>query len=499
MKNKNVILIRCEPKSGNVFSTFSHPGLALPIIGTVLENNGFHCRIYIEAIRPVKPHELDWGDLFAFTLTSASFMETYEFAKEIKHKTGKPIIFGGPHVTFLPDEALEFCDFVVRGEGEETIVELMNALNANVEDFSTIKGLSWKDKTGKHIHNEDRGAFQAIDIVPDQSLIVGFEAFNHSWKQSIMRIGMLVSTSRGCPFKCTFCSIPGTAGSQMRFRDIDSIIADIKQQIAFSGHPYIYMADDNFTVNRRRTKELLQAIVDAGLNIKFSAQVRADACRDNKLMDLLKAAGCYLVFIGMESINDDTLNEFQKGPQTRSLLENSARKFQQRGIMVHGMFVLGADHDAAGSAQMTAQWAVDNGLESIQMLPVCPLPGTQIMDKLEAEGRLYKAWNSLLKKDCLNYGAGSFVIHKPQNISAIQLQKDLMAAYEIFYGFSKVIKALWMMPSGKKLEPWLYRLLGYLTYKATRPQLEKHINWLKNTSDESKALAGPQIMLRNIS
>jgi radical SAM superfamily enzyme YgiQ (UPF0313 family) len=485
---RRITLLRCDPDTSNVYSGFSHPGLALPIIGTVLKNAGYEVRIFCDAIQPPTLDDVLGSDLVAFSVNSAVFEESYRLADRLRAAgLDCPIVYGGPHVTFLPEEALFHGDFVVRGEGEQTIVELVRALEAGATDFAAIRGLSWRDMGGEVRHNPDRPLEQDIDIVPDQSLIVGYARFNRHPAQLISTTGMLVSTSRGCPFKCTFCTIPQTSGTTMRYRSYDSVIEDIRRQTEFSGHRYVYFADDNFTANRKQLSGLLQAIIDAKVNIRFSAQVRADITRHPEVVDLMRAAGCYLVFVGLESINDDTLKAYQKGAgQSRRSIELAVQEFRRRSIMVHGMFVVGADEDTAGTAQRTAQWALDQSLDTVQMLPICPLPGTQVLREMDAEGRIYKLVHPKRKQAYIPYGSGNFVLYEPRQMTSLRLQEDLVEAYERFYSVRNVLTAVTAF-SRKGVEPLVFRAMGRRIVRRARAEVIHHMSWLRERRGEARA------------
>lgn len=478
MKLDNITLVKKETDSSNVYGSFSHPGLALPIIGTILRDAGYNVQIYVDTIHEISVTELAKSSLVGFSVNSACFLETYRCARQLRKISDAPIIFGGPHVSFKPEEALEFADFVVRGEGEETMLELVQALERNETDFSDIAGLSWRDKDNCIRHNPARGIQQDLSLIPDTSLIVGYRQHMQSFKQKLFPSAMLVSTSRGCPYQCTFCTIPQSFGQTMRYRDIDLVINDIRSQIMISGNHYIYFADDNFAIHRKRTKKMLQRFIDEGLDIRFSAQVRCEIARDSELMDLLKAAGAYLVFIGFESINDQTLQAFNKGgKQSRVEIERSIDEFQKRGIMVHGMFVVGSDTEQPGVALETARWAIDKGLDSLQILPICPLPGTEVLVQMEREGRLLKQRLPGTKRDFIPYKGGNCVIFKPHRMTAIQLQNEIMQAYRIFYNNRQLLRKLTQV-TRKGWEPVVYQLMGRHILKIFSREMDEHLTWL---------------------
>ncbi len=494
MKIRSVTLVRRDNTSTSTLGVFSHPGLALPIIGTVLQQAGYNVKIYIDVTQPAPEEILQKSDVVGFTVNSSCFLETYETAKHLQETSQCKIVFGGPHVTFMADEALQYGDFVVRGEGEQTIVELFHALEDNHSSFEHIQGLSWRDKDGKTHHNPNRLLEEDLDTIPDQSLIVGHQERRRSMLSRLFATKMLVSTSRGCPHTCSFCTIPQIYGNTLRFRSHDAVIADMKQQIALSGRRYIYFTDDNFAINPRATKALLKRIITERLNIRFSAQVRCEITLDKELMELMQAAGANLVFVGFESINDASLKFYQKGGrQTRRQIEHSIIEFHNYKIKILGMFIIGADTDEPGIATSTAKWAVEHDVDSLQLLPVCPLPGTDILSQLEQENRVFKSYHPGLDLHHIPYGVGSGVIYQPKNMSPTELQEEIIAAYKIFYNYKNAMRnASTLLEKG--IKPVGYQLLGCTLLRKARPEIRKHIKWLhtaKTRVEDNTVLSSP--------
>lgn len=479
MNIENITLLRIENKLTGVYSTFSHPGLALPIIGTVLKNAGYKINIFIDSIEPPSREILKKSDVVCFSVNSSCFIQTYEKAKQLRKDSQCKIIFGGPHVTFMPDEALQYCDFVIRGEGEHAILELLESLQKDHPDFEHIKGLSWRDNNGHH-HNPKSPLVDDINLIPDHSLIVGYHDRLKRFINKIFPMGMLVGTTRGCVHQCSFCIIPKTFGKRIRYRDYDTIIADIKKQVAFSGNRYIYFTDDNFAINPEFTKVLLKRIIDEKLDIRFSAQVRCEITMNGELMELMKASGAYLVFVGFESINNESLKLYNKGgKQSKSQIERSIVEFHKHGINVHGMFVVGADTDKPGDAISTAKWALEHDLDSIQLLPICPLPGTEIIKQFENENRILKSYNSDTNELYINYGVGNSVLYMPKQMSAVELQKEILAAYKIFYNSKNILKNIIRIHKNG-IEPAVYKIMGSSLVKKAEPDIKKQIAWLES-------------------
>lgn len=388
---KKVTLIQTEPKRANVYSAFAYPGLALPILGTVLKEKGYNVKVYVEAIRPWDWDRILTSDLIGITVNSSEVKESYLLADKIRVKTKIPIVMGGYHVTFLPEEAMDHCDYIVRGEGEATFAELAEELLEGKQDVEKILGVSWK-KQGLLIKNPDRPLIPNIDLIPDQSLIEGYKKYHRRFFQHFFPTGALVATSRGCPYNCVFCSVIEIFKRTIRFRSPEAVIEDLRQQTHLTGRNYIFFVDDNFTADARKCKEILRAIIDAKLNIRFSATVRLEFSQDEEFIRLMKEAGCYWVFVGFESVNPQTLLDYNK-KQTVEEIVDCVERLRKAKIMIHGMFVLGSDADTVETVRETARFALEKRIDTVQFIPLCPLPGTRVNEQLSQERRLFLTLN----------------------------------------------------------------------------------------------------------
>jgi radical SAM superfamily enzyme YgiQ (UPF0313 family) len=475
MVRKRITLLKVEPGRTNVYSAFSYPGLALPVIGTLLKQHGYDVRIYVESVRAWDWSRIEESDLVGITVNSAEVPECYALADEIRTRTRVPIVMGGYHVTYMASEALEHCDYVVRGEGEATMAELADELLQGDGRVDTIHGISYL-RDGQVVHNPDRPLLENIDLIPDQSLIAGYREYHRQWFQKIFPVGALVASSRGCPYNCTFCSIIEVYRRTTRFRSAEAIIEDIRQQTRLTGKPYIFFADDNFTAHIRKCKQLLRRLIDARLNIRFSAQVRLEFSKDEEFIQLMKEAGCYMVFIGLESINPQTLLDFQKKQSVEDIVY-CVERLRRAKLHVHGMFVLGGDADDANTVRETARFAVEKRLDTVQFLPLYPLPGTQQTDQLTREGRLFLTLNAKTGRYALDYGVGNFVLFQTRSVDPVTLQRELLRAYEKFYSTRNVVSAALR---GATVQTLIGKLVGQRLLRAGRREVAQHIKWLEH-------------------
>jgi radical SAM superfamily enzyme YgiQ (UPF0313 family) len=309
----------------------------------------------------------------------------------------------------------------VRGEGDQTMPELAEVLDGR-RDPETVLGLSFR-RGGETVHTPDRPFIEDLDALPspDFSLMEG-------WSQK--RVTPL-STSRGCPFGCRFCSVIPMFGTRYRFHSVERVLSDLEQYGPNTKH--VFFCDDNFAANRRRAKEICQGIIDRGLNIEWSAQVRADAAQDPELVRLMVESGCWCVFIGLESINPKTLEAYNKH-QTVDDIRQSVAVFREQGIRIHGMFVVGADQDDRNTVRETVRFARDLGIETIQFLVLTPTPGTPYFDEMVEAGRV-------LTRDWSIYD-GHHVVHQPALFTPAELQYEVVRATARFYNLRNALSSL---------------------------------------------------------
>jgi radical SAM superfamily enzyme YgiQ (UPF0313 family) len=214
----------------------------------------------------------------------------------------------------------------------------------------------------------------------------------------------------------------------MRYRSLDSVIEDLRPLKPGSR---IMFYDDNFTANRSRTKELLSRMIAEGVDHPWTAQSRVDVAKDPELLKLMKKSNCYFLYLGLESVNPATLEEYDKHQKVEDVVE-AVRKLHEHGIMVHGMFVFGSDQDDAGTLRDTVRFALKHRIDTVQFMALTPLPGTPYFKEMEESGRL-------LTRDWSLYD-GQHVVFQPKNMSAYELQRDTFRAMKRFYRLSECVK-----------------------------------------------------------
>ena len=423
MKREIKKIVFVEPKSTHlhVYSRVCIPRLGSVLLGTLMRNRGYDVRVYIEDIAPVDMNEVMSADFVGISTLTSTAPQSYRLADRVR-AAGIPVAIGGTHVTFLPTEGLAHGDFVVRGEGEYAFQELIDAIRVG-EGFEKIQNLSFLED-GKPVHVPERPKIANLDVnpIPDYRLI-------HGWKPGGV---VSVATSRGCPFSCTFCSVPGMYGHAFRTHTIDRVIEELKVHRDAS---YVFFADDIFTANKKRVKELLTRVIKERLApAEWGAQVRTETVDDPELLALMRDSGCFNVYVGFESINPRTLKLFQK-KQDLDKINRAIDRFHEHNIRIHGMFVVGSDEDDVETIYATAKFAKKQRIDSVQFMILTPIPGSPDWDTLYDKGNRY-----VFNTDWEVYD-GHHVVHQPRRMSPYELQVAAIKATANFYSWPQIIRS----------------------------------------------------------
>jgi len=363
---------------------------------------------------------LNDADLIGISSITSTAPRAFQLANKFS-SMGIPVVMGGPHATFLPEESLIYADYVVRGEGEETIIELIEHLESGIP-LHDIKGLSYR-KGDAYVHNPDRPFIQDLDSapIPDFDLV-------HNWRE---KTSIPILTSRGCPFGCRFCVVIQMFGRKYRFKSIDRVIEEIREVDSKRSH--FFFVDDNFAADRERTKALLKRMIAEKIHIEWSAQIRADAARDTELVNLMAQAGCFMVYVGFESINPRTLYLYNKKQTVDDIVE-CIKNLKNASINIHGMFVLGGDADDIKTIRSTQKFAKRLDIDSIQFMMLTPIPGTPLFEELEQQGRI-------IHTDWAKYD-GHHAVFEPRLMTAFELHTETIKAMAKFYSWGKILKNL---------------------------------------------------------
>jgi len=331
--------------------------------------------IWQEILRGIEQYP---PDLLGITIVfSATLKSVQNIATMVKqHDNTIKVVVGGPHATLAPDQTLSspFFDYLVRGEGEQTLLELVQG-----RELAKIDGLSYKDNNGKIIHNPDRKFIENLDELPfpDPSLqLIPLRNLNENFG--------VISTSRGCPMRCVFCSDPRLWGRRVRHRSIGNVIDEISQRYYRHGVQKYYFSDASFNLNKNYAKELCRAIVANNLKIQFYCEATIGFF-DRELMELMKEAGCIRLKFGMESGSDRILKLMKKGINVAQIRETCSLA-KEVGIPYTLYVMIGMPSETLEEMHQTLNLAKELDAEYVSLSIATPQIGTELYEIAIARG-----------------------------------------------------------------------------------------------------------------
>ncbi|MEI7640949.1 MAG: radical SAM protein [bacterium] len=396
-----IVLINPKPKIW--IKSFTLP-LGLAYVAAYAMEKGFK-DIQVVDLNLHSEATLPLAQVYGITATTPLINAAYALAKKIKTPENF-VVLGGPHATCLPEEALlkEGVDFVIRGEGEITFYQLLEAIKAK-SDFSQIQGLSFK-KDGRIIHNPERDFIKNIDTLPfpARQLFGDLRAYSHpqpllGWRKPV--VNML--TSRGCPYNCYFC-YKGTFGRAWRGRSAQSVVEEWEMLVKDYKVKELAIQDDMFNLDLDRAKQIMTLVIEKKLQIPFTFPngIRADFI-DEELVGLMKSAGLYRTALGVESGVQEVLDDIGKN-ENLSEIEAGLTLLKKYGIQTILFFVMGNPKDTETTMQKTIEYSIKLDPYFSQYASSTPFPGTRLYDMVKASGTLrVKDWDEFSQFDQKGY------------------------------------------------------------------------------------------------
>lgn len=424
-----------------------YPPLGIAFIAGVLKNNpnvvvniidgvatGISLEEYGEQIKKENP---DVVGITAFTTTFLNALATAEKTKEVAPNC--VVIMGGPHPTILPEEPLStgFVDIVVRGEGEETMKELVSC-NFDKSRMKTILGISFRDDKNRIIHNQSRPLIKDMDKLPmpayDKLPMHLYRPTSGTFKR-LPTASMI--TSRGCPFNCIYCS-KAIFGKTYRSRSVTKVLEEMEYLINKYGIREITFQDDVFTMDMNRTEKICDMIIAKKLDITWSCSTRINLISENLLKKMAKA-GCVSIEYGIESGDTNVLQFMRKGITIEDA-KNVIKMTRKADIETRASYIIGMPLDNRETIKKTIQVSRELDSDFIIFNIAIPFPGTELYDIVKREGRLLYD-----KKELYIRTDGAHVMIKLDDLTErdiFELYKEANEGYylRMNYIFKKILK-----------------------------------------------------------
>jgi anaerobic magnesium-protoporphyrin IX monomethyl ester cyclase len=391
--------------------TFNTIPLALLYPATVLKEAG-----HVVAINDVKSGQTlripSNVEVVGITTDTVRYPEALAIAKYAK-RLGKIVVMGGNHVTFDAENTLNsgYVDYIVRGEGEITMLNLINALSWG-EGFNPaeVGGITWKNRDGEIVANPATRWIKDLDNlpIPDHNLL----QLDLYRKASFNRFGKLgkpmfqIAGSRGCPYDCSFCIVTSVYGAKWRARSPENMLYEVQQALKL-GFDNFFFVDDLFSTNYKRTIEFCELILQKGLKFTWSAQCSCNSIADHpEMVQLMAKAGCEAVLLGVENMDAETLKLYRK----RATVDDNFQAVQtlkKYGIVSLASTIIGTPHETHESLNRNFQYLMELNPEMLWVNILTPYVGTDdwqtYQDRIfDRDWHHYDVYHSVMKLDYLS-------------------------------------------------------------------------------------------------
>lgn len=347
----------------------------------------------------VEPLDFDCdADVVGVSFMTFNAPRAYEIGDAFRAR-GKTVFFGGYHPTLMPEEAIRHCDAVCIGDAEANLPRMFDDL-----------------RSGKlrRLYSD-----RAPELAPkpvDVRLI----------RERQYATSSVVQATRGCNRRCEFCSVTAFYRHTLRCRPVADVLEQIK---AAPGRDLLFM-DDNIAADSRYAKELFEAMIP--LKKHWFAQIPVGVTRDAEMLRLMRASGCRAVFVGLESLSQESLAEAAKGFNRADDYGTAVAALHAHGIAVIGAFVVGFDHDSPEVFARTSAFLRETNVDVLQLTILTPFPGTPLFDKMAEAGRM-------VDRDWGHYDFGH-VVFRPRNMTAGELQAGHDAVLADFYSWRSILR-----------------------------------------------------------
>jgi anaerobic magnesium-protoporphyrin IX monomethyl ester cyclase len=384
-------------------------------------------------------------NMIGVTSYSYGYNSSYETIDRIKSHGNHITVIGGPHVSAVRGKVLAEtkADFAVKGEGEYTLVDLCKTLRDQAENYEEIKGLIWR-KGDEIIENEDRPFLKGQEL--DDMSFPAFEEFELNKYACFKENRLQITTSRGCPYQCIFCSVRLSMGNRFRSRSPENVVDEIEYWYK-KGWKRFEFNDDCFSVDVNRAIKICNLIIERKLKIKYYLFNGLRVDRVNKvLLQKLKDSGCEFISYGVESGNDEVLKTIKKGITIKQV-EEAVRITNEIGITNSGTFIIGHPSETLDKAMDTLRLAKKLPFSFVSFCNLVPYPGTELSKWIKSHGTLLYDQETYLNR--LSYGE-KIPIFETKEFNRKEREKVLRLGFYLH----------WRTITKTKLGP----VMGYLAY-----------------------------------
>ncbi|MFH1539101.1 MAG: radical SAM protein [bacterium] len=428
-------------------------------VASYLKAHGHSVQVFCELIGS----KVDWeavrkADYVCFSFLSFCASRAYEMADRVRREYKRTVIMGGDHSSVMPEDALDHADYVVRNEGEETLLALIDVLESG-GDTSSVEGVSYRDKAGKPVHNKDRPFLEDLsfsldlDLLPEYRSKGLFRSIADAFANGAPRVPMpVVQASRGCPENCRFCVVKYQLGNRHRKRPMDVVLSEIDDYLKRFRGPYLFFVDNDMSVDSRFSCDLFRTLLQRhGPHLRPYVFCRIGVNTNHELLSILEKFDHTTMGIGFESLRDTALDELGKGHKSGDILK-AVENLRRYRINIHGLFIFGGENDAVEDIRRTIEFCLGRGFFNVGLTPLYDFPTRQAVlgqpQMIPDHLFIHRDWR---------FYSGNFAVHFPRLMRPSELQRGILEGYQTFYRHSPNSMVPFM-----PVRPTMIRYIDYL-------------------------------------
>lgn len=458
----NILLI--APSQSKIYGNLrppDYPPLGLGYLGASLERGGHVVRII--DIDADNISDADFVNLLndsnyslvGITTTTPTFNNALNLARLVKENSNAKTVLGGIHATIMPEESMksDTVDFIVKGEGEKTILELIDYLEGRTE-LEFVDGIYYR-KNGNILKNKDRFLIDNLDEIPFPARHL-FNQQRYTYPDTLYSCAFPIITSRGCPANCNYCNSKNIFSRRFRFRSPQNVVDEIEYLTKNFKAKEIHIWDDNFTVRKERVFQIRDEIKRRNIKVKFAFPngLRAD-CVDEGRLKALKDMGTYSIAFGVESGNQKVLDRVNKNIKLEEI-EVAFKLAKKIGLETWAFFMIGLPSETADTIKDTINFAIKLNPDVAKFHILKPFPGTEVYKEFMELGLL-------LDNNFDHFGIHTPPVHRLETLGPNDLLKWHRKAYRYFYLRPSIfLKQLLRLKSFNRLKLNLTAAVGVL-------------------------------------
>jgi len=435
-----ILLINPDTIGGFRALGLHFPPMGLLYLGAYLDLEGYQVEIR-DFCNPGERPDYSLYDLVGISTDTTRHLKAMRIARQAK-EAGCTVVMGGPHPCYIDEEILAspWVDFIVHGEGEVTLLELVRALERGGKDWEEVQGLSFL-RDEEVVRTPSRPVIQDLDTLPLPARhLIDMDLYRRT--KFGERPITPVFTSRGCPANCNFCSSSSFFGRRWRARSADSVVEELEELHNKYGFGAVAFVDDNFTLSPERVVAISEGIIRKGLDLWWWNMSRAEnIVKNEEMLKVMKRAGAKTIYIGVESANPQTLSALGKKLDLDTVIK-AVELLKKHGFEIFASYILGSPRDNARAIHETIRFAKRLDTNIAQFSILTPYPGTALYEELK--GRIWtRHWP---------FYDSQHLVYRHGRISFMRMEWLLLKANFLYYTRSKkAMQDVWQLAKRHKL------------------------------------------------